>query len=198
MASLCLPFYSEFIIAQSPSFFNFNFHFLYNKKRSPAKAQRSFLLLLDLCNGRDMSVAGIDVRQDALTVKMRHRIGSIGRERDLVAGSFQLLAADHRPEHADHTAVAGNQHGLSLVFPCDSLHGTQKALAALGADASRAAMLGDQLFTDAYAGKRMGMRALIVPPIKDKTTLFFRFKRALEKPIMKSYLKEKAKLEGKK
>ena len=102
--------------------------------------------------------------------------------------------------HADRVELFNKTLGL-LAFPDAGKPGKKlmrKALAALGADASRAAMLGDQLFTDAYAGKRMGMRALIVPPIKDKTTLFFRFTRALEKPIMKSYLKEKAKLEGKK
>ena len=64
------------------------------------------------------------------------------------------------------------------------------ALDELGADASCAAMLGDQLFTDAYAGKKLKMKAIILPPIKDKTTLFFRFKRALEKPIMKSYFRD--------
>ena len=67
------------------------------------------------------------------------------------------------------------------------------ALEALGADIAHAAVMGDQLFTDAYGGKHIGMRAIIVPPIKDKKTLFFRFKRALEKPIMKSYYRERRK-----
>ncbi len=67
------------------------------------------------------------------------------------------------------------------------------ALEALEADIEHTAVMGDQLFTDAYGGKHIGMRAIIVPPIKDKKTLFFRFKRALEKPIMKSYYREKSK-----
>ena len=67
------------------------------------------------------------------------------------------------------------------------------AINALGVDINDTAVMGDQLFTDAYGGKRIGMRAIIVPPIKDKKTLFFRFKRALEKPIMKMYYREKAK-----
>lgn len=97
--------------------------------------------------------------------------------------------------HADRVGLFNKTLGLP-VYPDAGKPGSKymkTALKALGADASRAAMLGDQLFTDAYAGKRMGMRALIVPPIKDKTTLFFKLKRALEKPIMKSYMKEKAK-----
>ncbi len=47
--------------------------------------------------------------------------------------------------------------------------------------------LGDQLLTDALAAHRAGIRAIIVPPIKDKKSLFFRFKRFLERPYMKKY-----------
>lgn len=61
------------------------------------------------------------------------------------------------------------------------------ALAAAGAEKSEAILLGDQLLTDCAAGKRLGIRAVIVPPIKDKKTLFFRFKRLLEIPYMKKY-----------
>ena len=61
------------------------------------------------------------------------------------------------------------------------------ALRELGAVPSRAAVLGDQLLTDCLSARLMGMRAYIVPPIKDKTTLFFRFKRWLERPFMRKY-----------
>ena len=57
----------------------------------------------------------------------------------------------------------------------------------MGIPAKEAAILGDQLLTDALAGNRMGMRVLIVPPIKDKTTLFFRFKRLCERPIIRRF-----------
>lgn len=65
------------------------------------------------------------------------------------------------------------------------------ALRELGVNADECVFLGDQLFTDAYSGKRLGMKVIIVPPINDKKTLFFRFKRALEKPIMKSFERDK-------
>ena len=65
-----------------------------------------------------------------------------------------------------------------------------KALALLGGDKGSSAFLGDQIFTDVCAGKFNGLRAILVPPIKDKKNLFFRFKRALEKPILKSYFKK--------
>lgn len=60
----------------------------------------------------------------------------------------------------------------------------------LGAERDSTAMLGDQIFTDVLAGRFFGIRTILVPPIKDKTNLFFRFKRALERPIMKKYFKK--------
>ena len=59
-----------------------------------------------------------------------------------------------------------------------------------GADVCCTAMLGDQLLTDVFAGKHIGATALLVPPIKDKTTVFWRIKRALEKPVIRTYIKK--------
>lgn len=64
------------------------------------------------------------------------------------------------------------------------------AMKKMGSDATNTAVLGDQLLTDALAGHRLGLVAIIVPPIKDKTTLFFRFKRLIEKPYIRKYKKE--------
>lgn len=61
------------------------------------------------------------------------------------------------------------------------------ALEALDGQPGHSAILGDQIFTDCLAARRMGMKAFIVPPIRDKKTLFFRFKRLLERPVMKKY-----------
>lgn len=59
-----------------------------------------------------------------------------------------------------------------------------------GSDAQHTAMLGDQLLTDVFAGKHIGATALLVPPIKDKTTAFWRIKRALERPMIRKYAKK--------
>ena len=59
----------------------------------------------------------------------------------------------------------------------------------MGSDRSNTAVIGDQLLTDALAAHNLGLRALIVPPIKDKTTPFFKFKRWIEKPYIKRYWK---------
>lgn len=66
----------------------------------------------------------------------------------------------------------------------------RRVITLYGADASCTAMLGDQLLTDVFAGKHIGATALLVPPIKDKTTAFWRIKRALEKPVIRAYVKK--------
>ncbi len=62
-----------------------------------------------------------------------------------------------------------------------------RAMQKLGVGRSETAVLGDQLLTDAYAGKHIGLRAWIVPPIRDKKNLFFRFKRLCERPFIRKY-----------
>ncbi len=63
----------------------------------------------------------------------------------------------------------------------------EAAVRDLGIKKEDALLLGDQLLTDCCAGKRFGIPTIIVPPIKDKTTPFFKFKRWIEKPYMKKY-----------
>ena len=64
-----------------------------------------------------------------------------------------------------------------------------KAMRKMGSDQRNTAVLGDQLLTDALGGHRLGLVAIIVPPIKDKTTLFFKFKRWIERPYIRKYKK---------
>ncbi len=65
----------------------------------------------------------------------------------------------------------------------------RQAMAEMGAERENTALLGDQLLTDAAAANLAGLYAILVPPIRDKKTLFFRFKRWLEIPYMKKYYK---------
>ena len=66
----------------------------------------------------------------------------------------------------------------------------KKALSEAGLTPKDAAALGDQIFTDVLAGQFCGMKTILVPPIKDKTNLFFRTKRVLERPFIASYFKK--------
>ena len=62
-----------------------------------------------------------------------------------------------------------------------------KAMNDLGGTLETTVMLGDQLLTDALAGHNLGVRCLIVPPIRDKKNAFFKFKRWLEKPVVRKF-----------
>ncbi|MBQ8524325.1 MAG: YqeG family HAD IIIA-type phosphatase [Clostridia bacterium] len=62
-----------------------------------------------------------------------------------------------------------------------------------GATVKTTALLGDQLLTDACAANRAGIYPIIVPPIKDKTNLFFKSKRLIEKPYVKKFKRLHAK-----
>ena len=65
----------------------------------------------------------------------------------------------------------------------------KRAMRDMGSDRTNTAMLGDQLLTDAAAGKHIGLRTIIVPPINDKNNAFFRSKRAMEVRHIKKYVK---------
>ena len=62
-----------------------------------------------------------------------------------------------------------------------------KAMKAMGTDVFSTITIGDQIFTDVWAAHNSGIKAILVPPIKDKLDPFTRFKRILEKPFLKKY-----------
>ena len=59
----------------------------------------------------------------------------------------------------------------------------------MGVPPEHTAGLGDQLLTDTLAAHRLGLISIIVPPIKDKSNAFFKFKRRLERPYIRKYRK---------
>ena len=67
-----------------------------------------------------------------------------------------------------------------------------KAMNLIGAAASSTALMGDQIFTDVWAARNAKLTAILVSPINDKKDVFTRFKRFLERPILKKYDKKRA------
>ena len=63
----------------------------------------------------------------------------------------------------------------------------KKAMHIMGTTKETTIFVGDQIFTDVLTGKFGKMKSILVPPIKDKRNLLFRFKRALERPILNEY-----------
>ena len=71
--------------------------------------------------------------------------------------------------------------------------GVRRMLTALCVRAEEAALLGDQIFTDVWAAKNAGIRAILVPPIRDRRDFLTRIKRLLEKPFLRRYEKRRFK-----
>ena len=63
----------------------------------------------------------------------------------------------------------------------------RRAMRVLGTDKTSTVLMGDQIFTDVWAARNAGIRAILVPPINDKRDIFTKFKRLLERPILKKY-----------
>ena len=123
--------------------------------------------------------------------------GVLGGFGELLASAFTfdadgILAALVSNNHAPRVETFNASLGLPAY--ADSRKPFKKnmlrAMQALGVTPRETAVLGDQLLTDAYAGLRLGMPALIVPPIRDKTTPFFRFKRLCERPFIRRYARQ--------
>lgn len=68
-----------------------------------------------------------------------------------------------------------------------------RAMGDMGTIPEETALMGDQVFTDVWAAHNAKITAILVPPINDKKDLFTRFKRLLERPIIKKYEKRKNK-----
>lgn len=61
------------------------------------------------------------------------------------------------------------------------------AMRDMGTDRSDTILMGDQVFTDVLAAHNAGIKAILVPPINDKRDVFTRFKRLLERPVLRKY-----------
>ena len=65
-------------------------------------------------------------------------------------------------------------------------YGINEAVKKLGFDKSDVAAIGDQIFTDIMGANLAGIRSCFVFPIEPETSLPFRFKRTIEKPLLPS------------
>ncbi len=69
--------------------------------------------------------------------------------------------------------------------------GVSHALALMGADPRHTAIIGDQVFADVLAGKRMGMLTILVDPVApEREMVLTRFWRVLERPLRRVWAEE--------
>ncbi len=88
-----------------------------------------------------------------------------------------------------------NKLGLPFVhFAAKPMRGGfLRAQSQLSHPAGEIAVVGDQIFTDIVGGNKMGMKTVLVLPIKQDTNLWVRFKRGFEKRYIDRYYRDKAK-----
>jgi len=64
------------------------------------------------------------------------------------------------------------------------LGGLRRGLARLGLRPDEAAIVGDQIFTDVWAGNRLGLYTILVRPMSPSESILTRWKRPLERLIL--------------
>jgi len=69
--------------------------------------------------------------------------------------------------------------------------GVKKTMKTMGTKPAHTAIIGDQLLTDVWAGKRAGTVTILVKPIADKDFITVRIKRLLESRLLKRYFASK-------
>ncbi len=108
-----------------------------------------------------------------------------------------LAAADIRVaflsnNHADRVCLFNEELNLPCRYDAHKpLTGNAKKLfKSLGGTKKTTAFMGDQIFTDICCARLCGARGFLVPPIWDRRDAGTRFKRRLEKGILRRFYKK--------
>ena len=94
--------------------------------------------------------------------------------------------------HAERVELFNKELGLPMRYDAYKPLPRQAKLMLkrLGVSREHAALMGDQIFTDVLCAHLAGMRGFLVPPIVDRTDRGTRFKRRMERGILKRYYKK--------
>ena len=86
-------------------------------------------------------------------------------------------------------AFAALNRGYRIIFvvPTKFSQEKQTLMRALGGNKKNTALMGDQVFTDVWTARAIGIRAILLPPIRDKKNALTRFKRYLERGVLRRY-----------
>ncbi len=133
-----------------------------------------------------LTVLLLDV-DNTLTTHDNPDIGPEARawiERMQQAGVRLLVLSNNKPARVEPFAEL---IGLGCIANAKKplSGGVRRALARLGAKKSELAIVGDQIFTDVLCARLAGVTSVMVDPIELETFPFFRFKRALERLILR-------------
>lgn len=88
--------------------------------------------------------------------------------------------------------VSGFAQKLDLPFTANGAKpfpkGVIRAAEQMQLDVKHTLVVGDQIYTDIMAGNLAKAKTVLLPVPSAKESLFFRFKRFLERPVRKNYL----------
>ncbi|MHB1460275.1 MAG: YqeG family HAD IIIA-type phosphatase [Armatimonadota bacterium] len=97
-----------------------------------------------------------------------------------------LVSNTHRPKRLSALAQSlGVVHVPHAAKP--RRRGLRQALEVLGVDIDHAVMIGDQVFTDIWAGNRMRMNTILVQPVDAREFFGTKISRVLERVLMWGY-----------
>ena len=101
------------------------------------------------------------------------------------AGIRVLFVSNNTPER-----VARFAEPLGIPYTADAGKPGVKKYRALSekerVSLDGCAVVGDQIFTDVLAASRLGVKSILVRPIKNVENNFFRFKRFFERPFVRA------------
>ena len=66
----------------------------------------------------------------------------------------------------------------------------KKVLKQIGVEPQNAAIIGDQIFTDIWCGKRLKLKTILVKPLSKKDVWTVKLKRGIEKSVLSAFLKK--------
>lgn len=94
--------------------------------------------------------------------------------------------------HADRVTLFNESLGLLCRFDAHKplARNAKRLYRSLGGTKATTAFMGDQIFTDICCAHLCGARGFLVPPIRDKRDAGTRFKRWLEKGVLRRYYKK--------
>ena len=99
------------------------------------------------------------------------------------AGIKLIIVSNNKPPRVVPFAeILGLDYVANGKKPLTS--GMNKAIKRMGLEKSDVAAIGDQIFTDIIGANLTGIRSCFVFPIEPETSLPFRIKRTLEKPLL--------------
>ena len=96
-----------------------------------------------------------------------------------------FVSNNHSERVRKYAEKAGKRFFADAKKPSKKFY--KEAMRLYSLQPSECAGVGDQIFTDILAAHRAGCIGVLVPPIKDLTSFFVRFKRVCEKPFVAAY-----------